>query len=83
MPRWLTCLFLGFSSLALPGCGNPQPSDGETVPGQVVADQLDKAAEQSRPGAKEVLHDAADEAEKHERLAPAGKPGSFAQEALE
>ncbi len=77
------CVMLLLAPLALLGCGSPEPADNKTVPGEVIAKQLDDAAEQSRPGAKEVLKEAADEAAQHDRLAPAGEPGSFAQEAME
>lgn len=71
----LTFTFLG-------GCSE-DPTKEETVPGGEIAKKLDQAAEQSRPGAKEVLEQAADEAATHERLPPADKPGSFVQKAME
>lgn len=76
-------ILAALAPLALAACGDSNTEEQGTVPGEVVADQLDKAAEQSSPAAKEVLEDAADEAEKRDRLAPASEPGSLAQDALE
>jgi hypothetical protein len=41
----LTCVLLG-------GCSSKDSANQETVPGGEIAKKLDKAAEQSRPGAR-------------------------------
>jgi hypothetical protein len=76
-------MLAALAPLALAACGDSKSDEQGTVPGEVVADQLDRAAEQSSPAAKEVLEKAADEAAEHDRLAPASEPGSLAQDALE
>jgi hypothetical protein len=63
------------------GCGGPEHE--ETVPGQAISTQLEGAARQSDPASKKVLEEAAREAKEHDRLPPAGQPGSFAQDALD
>ena len=54
-------------TLALAACGSPEPAGDDTVSGDVIAEQLDEAASQSRPGAKAVLEQAASEAATHEQ----------------
>jgi sRNA-binding protein len=76
-------ILASLAPFALAACGDPKADEQGTVPGEVVADQLDKAAQQSSPAAKEVLEDAADQAERQDRVAPASEPGSLAQDALE
>lgn len=54
--------------VTLLGCGRPEPSGEDMVAGEVGSEQREKAAKQSRPGAKEVLGDTSAEVAKHDRL---------------
>jgi hypothetical protein len=62
---------------ALAACG------GEQSASQNTADQLEAAAEQSSPEAAQVLEDQADAIRDQNVMAPAGQPGSPAQNALD
>lgn len=59
-----------------------QSGEQDNVSGEVVADKLEEAAENSEAEAAEVLEDAADRAEEMDTLPPVDEPGSFAQEAM-
>ncbi|MFC4254325.1 hypothetical protein GRI97_02735 [Altererythrobacter xixiisoli] len=67
-------------AFVLPACSEEKQ---ESVPAEDIAEQLEGAAAQSSPAAREVLEDAATEARQHERLPPADEAGGFAQEALQ
>jgi hypothetical protein len=74
-------------ALALPlflaACGEGNSNNQERTSGDDVADQLEEAADQSAPTAERVLDEAAEQARDQETMAPAGQPGSFAQQAME
>ena len=63
--------------LMLAACGGQQSASENT------ADQLDAAAEQSTPEAAAVLENQADSIRDRNAAAPAGQPGSPAQNALQ
>lgn len=77
MPRPLAIVF---AMLALTACS--KTAEDQSTTGAKVADQLEGAAAQSGPAAKEVLETAAAEAREQPSMAPAGEPGSFAQDAM-
>lgn len=62
--------------LVLSACGGGGQADA-------TADKLEEAAEQSDPAAAQVLENAADEVRDQGAAAPAGQPGSAAQQAME
>ena len=69
--------FAGLASLALAACG------GGASPAENTAAALENAAEQSTPGAAQVLENAADQVREQNVTAPLDAPGSPAQQALE
>lgn len=70
----LTALTLGLSA-----CGK---APEQATPSQ-EADKLDQAAAQSDPKAAEVINKRADELRGMQSAAPAGEPGSFAQDTMQ
>lgn len=62
--------------VVLAACGTQESAED-------VSDQLEEAAEQSDPAAAQVLENAADRIEEMEGVAPAGAPGSVAQDAMQ
>lgn len=69
--------------LLLAACADGNSNNQEGTSGDEVADQLEEAADQSAPTAERVLDEAAEQARDQETMAPAGQPGSFAQDAME
>jgi hypothetical protein len=72
----MTRAFILLPLLALAACGSSDPASN-------TAERLQEAAEQSDPAAAEVLENAAAQIDDQNAAAPAGAPGSAAQEALE
>lgn len=68
-------------AFAMSACSK-EPEQTEQASPDQMADKLDQAADQSDPAAAKVIEKRADELRGMESAAPAGQPGSYAQDTM-